>query len=74
MKEVINPHTIGITYFENSDIHLRYGSIFWGGDNEGKGIFLLHKRVMQNIRGVGKQTFCRQIFRNLNMLPVVGIT
>jgi len=50
----ISPHTTGINYFENSDIHLRYGSIFGGGDTEGKGLFLLQKKVKQNIRGVGK--------------------
>jgi hypothetical protein len=70
----MSPHTIGSTYSDNSDIYLRYGSILGGGDTEGKGIFLLQKRVLQNIRGVAKQTYCRQIFRDLNMLPIVGIT
>jgi len=64
----------GSIYFDNSYVYLRYGSILGGGDIEGKGIFLLQKRVVQNIRGVGKQTYCRQIFRDLNMLPIVGIT
>jgi hypothetical protein len=70
----MSPHTIGTTSFDNSDINLTYGSIFGGGDTEGKGIFLLQKRVVQNIRGVGKKTYCMQIFRDLNMLPKVGIT
>jgi len=26
----MSPHTIGSTYSDNSDICLRYGSIFWG--------------------------------------------
>jgi len=43
-----------------------------GGDSEEKGIFLLQKRVVQNTRGAGKQTYCRQIFRDLKMLPIVG--
>jgi hypothetical protein len=46
---------MGSTYFDNSDIYLRYGSVLGVGDTEGKGIFLLQMRVMQNIRGVGKQ-------------------
>jgi len=73
----MSPHNIGSTYFDNSDIYLIYGSILegrGGGGFEGKGIFLLQKRVVQNIRGAGKQTYCRQIFRDLKMLPIVGIT
>ena len=42
----MSPHTTGGIYFDNSDIHLRYGSIFGGWDTEGKGIFLLQKRIM----------------------------
>jgi len=51
----MSPHTIRSTYFDNSDIYLRYGSILRVGDTEGKGMFLLQTRVMQNIRGVRKQ-------------------
>jgi hypothetical protein len=73
LKEVMSPHTIGSTYCDNFDTHLKYCSIFWGGDTEGKGIFKLQERVMQNIRGVGKRTSCRQIFRDLNILAVAYV-
>jgi hypothetical protein len=49
----MSPHTRGSTYFDNSDIYLRYGSIFGGGDTEAKGIFLLQE-------GCAKYQRCRE--------------
>jgi hypothetical protein len=42
----------------------------WGGNTESKDIFKLQKKV---ISGVRKQVSCWQIFRDLNILPVVCI-
>jgi hypothetical protein len=37
---------------------LRYGTVFWWGDNENKDILKLQKRVIQIMFGVGTGASC----------------
>jgi hypothetical protein len=50
--------------------YLRHGLVFWGGDSKSKIIFKLQKQVVWIISGVSRYTSCRQLFKDLNMLPV----
>ena len=58
------------THFANFHACLRYGIILFGA-----GILQIKakKSVMRIMSGVGKQSSCTQIFRNLNILPVACI-
>jgi hypothetical protein len=66
LKDVTSPHI----YFAYFHARLRYGVIFWGGGTESESIFKLQKRVIQIINGGGRHTSCRQLFRDLGILPI----
>jgi hypothetical protein len=70
LKDVTNPHIIKSIYFAYFHAHLRYGVIFWGGGTESENIFKLQKWVIRIISGVGRHTSCRQLFRDLGILPI----
>jgi hypothetical protein len=70
LKDVTSPQIIRSIYFAYFHTHLRYGVIFWGGGTESESIFKLQKQVIRIISGVGRHTSCRQLFRNLGILPI----
>jgi hypothetical protein len=49
---------------------LRYGIIFWGGDNESTKIFKLQKRILQLMSSVNNHTSCTEIFKDYRILTV----
>jgi hypothetical protein len=69
LKDVTIPHVTSIyfAYFHN---YLRYGLVSWGGDSKCENIFKLQKWVIRIISGVSRYTSCRQVFKDLNILPV----
>jgi hypothetical protein len=66
----MSPYAIRRTYYAHFHAFLRYGIIFWGGDNDSNNIFKLQRRVILIISGVSKHTSCRQIFKDYNILTV----
>jgi hypothetical protein len=55
--------------------HLWFGILFWGGVGGGWiwgelniRIFRIQKRVIRSMFGVSSRTFCRQLFKELNIL------
>jgi hypothetical protein len=47
-----------------------YGIIFWGNSSCSEDIFKIRKRIVRLIMNSGKKASCRQLFRELNILPV----
>jgi hypothetical protein len=70
LKDVTSPHVIRSTYFAYIHAHLRYGLIFWGGDTNSESVFKLQKRIIRIISGVGRYASCKQLFKDLNILPL----
>jgi hypothetical protein len=70
LKEVMSPYMIRCIYYAHFHSLVRSGIIFWGGDIENNKIFKLQKRVNRIISGTSRQTSCRQIFKDYNMLTV----
>ena len=56
-----------LAYFH---VHLRCGLTFCGGDNESKRICKLQIKVVRIINSTGQNVSCRNLFRDLNILPV----
>jgi len=70
LKNVMSPYVLRTTYFACFRVHLRYGLTLWGGDPECIRIFRLQKKVTR-IRGkAGQNVSCRNLFKDLNILPL----
>ena len=51
----------------------RYGIILWGAERESIVIFKLQKRVIRTVCGVGRDTLCRQIFKDCKLLTITTV-
>jgi hypothetical protein len=51
----------------------RYGIIFWGVERESIVIFRLQKRVIRTMCGVGRNTSCRQLFKDCKLLTITSL-
>jgi hypothetical protein len=45
----------------------------WGNDPQSRKIFLLQKKVVRLMCNVNQQTYCRNLFRMLGILPLTCI-
>jgi hypothetical protein len=70
LKDAMSPLVIRSIYFAYFHTHLKYGLIFWGGDSKSKTIFKLQEIVIRIISGVNRLSSCRQLFTDLNLLPL----
>jgi hypothetical protein len=70
LKNVTSPYVLRTVYFACFHAHLRYGLTLWGGDPESIRIFQLQKKVLRIIGGTGRHASCRNVFKNLNILPL----
>jgi len=73
LKTITSISILRNEYFENFHSHLRYGILFWGGDPQTIIIFKLKKKVVRLICNVKRKILCRELFRTLNILPVLSI-
>jgi hypothetical protein len=58
------------TYFSYVYSIISYGIIFWGNSSYSEDIFKIQKRIIRIIVSSGKKASCRQLLRELNILPV----
>jgi len=55
------------TYFSYVHSIISYGIIFWGNSSHSKEIFKIQKRI---IRNSSNNASCRQLFKEVNILPI----
>jgi hypothetical protein len=70
LRDTTSPLVIRSIYFAHVYAHLKYGLIFWGGDSKSKTIFKLQKRIIRIISRVSRLSSCRQLFKELDLLPL----
>ena len=70
LKNGMSPCVLRIMYFACVRVHLRYGLTLWGGDSESIRIFRLQKKVIRIIGKAGLHSSCRNIFKDLHILPL----
>jgi hypothetical protein len=70
LRDVTSPQVIKSSYFAYCHSQLKYGLVFWGGDSKSNTIFKLQKRVVRIISGVSRLSSWRQLFKDLNLLPL----
>jgi hypothetical protein len=69
LKNVMSPYVLRTMYFAWFHVHLRYVLTLWGGDPESIRIFQLQKKVFRIIGKAGQHISCRNLFKDLNILP-----
>jgi exonuclease III len=70
LKQLVNSEILKKAYFSLAHSILSYGIIFWGISNHSKIIFKLQKRIIRIIMNVDSRTSCRNLFKQLNILPL----
>jgi hypothetical protein len=58
------------TYFSYVHSIISYGIIFWGNSSNSEEIFKIQKRIIRIIMNSSKNASCRQLFKELNILPI----
>jgi hypothetical protein len=57
-------------YFAYVHSVISYGIIFWGNSFLSANIFKIQKRIIKIITNIGKRESCRQLFKQLQILPL----
>jgi hypothetical protein len=70
LKNVTSTHVLKTMYFACFRVHLRNGVTLLGGDPENIRIYRLQKKVVRIIGKVGRHISCRNLFKDLNILPL----
>ena len=69
LKNVMSPYVLRTMYFARFHVHLRYVLTLWGGDPESIRIFRLKENVIRIIGTAGWHASCRNLFKDLNIIP-----
>jgi hypothetical protein len=59
LSHVLNTESLRIVYFAHFQSLILYGSIFWGTPANMKRVFLLQKRIIRIMLGLGPRCSCR---------------
>ena len=59
-----------IIYYSYVHSIISYGIIFWGNSSHSNIIFKIQKRIIRIITHTHHRTSCRDLFKNLNILPL----
>jgi len=70
LKNLISINALRGIYYAKFHSHLRYGILFWGGDSQGIKVFKMQKKVVRLMCNVKKRTSCRELFKQLSILPM----
>jgi len=70
MQAIISPETLRMVYFAYIHSIMRYGIIFCGNQPYSKKIFKIQKRVIRIITNSRLTDTCRELFKNLEILPL----
>jgi len=70
LKPLLNIETLKTSYFSFAHSILSYGITFWGISNYSKIIFKIPKRMIRIIMNVDSRTSCRNLLKQLNILPL----
>ena len=58
------------TYFSYAHSIISYGIIFWGNSSYSEDVFKIQKRIIRIIMNSSRNASCRQLFKDLNILPI----
>jgi hypothetical protein len=70
VKPYMSLSSLVMIYYSIFHTILSYGIIFWGQPTDSKKLFMLQKRVVCLMTGYGSRSSCRDLFRQLEILPL----
>jgi len=72
VKPCVNTNTIIMIYHSLFHAVMTYGIIFWGNSSHSIQVFRIQKKAIRIIMGHGNKESCRNLFRELNILPLMS--
>ena len=70
IKPFMSVDVLRSTYFSYAHSILSYGIKFWGNSSYSDDIFKIQKRIIRIIMNSSRNASCRQLFKDLNILPI----
>ena len=71
VKPYLNKNAIIMIYHSLFHAVMTYGIIFWGNSSHSTQVFRMQKKAIKIIMGRGNRESCRNLFRELNILPLM---
>jgi hypothetical protein len=72
MKHYMSISVLKVIYYTFFHSLMSYGIIFWGNSSYSYTIFLLQKKAIRAMLGYGNTVSCRNIFKELGILPLAS--
>ncbi|XP_045470695.1 uncharacterized protein LOC123677982 [Harmonia axyridis] len=73
LRRYVDDITIKMVYHANFESVFRYGIVFYGNSRDIKQIFVVQKRVIRTMAGIGYRESCRGHFRRAKILTLSGV-
>ena len=70
VKSCMSLEVLRTIYFSYAHSAISYGIIFWGNSHFSTNIFKVQKRIIRIITNTGRCDSCRQLFKQLQILPL----
>jgi hypothetical protein len=70
IKPFISLDVLKMIYFSKVHSVMPYGIIFWGNSHQSDSIFKFQKRIIRIITNTGRRDSCRQLYEQLEILPL----
>ena len=70
LQDIVSTYIFRNIYVTKFQSVLRYSIIFWGGAENSRTAFTLHKKVLRTIKGINNWVSCKQIFNEFKILTI----
>jgi hypothetical protein len=72
VKPYVNKNVLIMIYHSLFHSVMNYGIIFWGNSSHNTQVFKMQKEAIRIITGCGNRESCRNLFKELNILPLMS--
>jgi hypothetical protein len=72
IKPYMSLETLKKVYYSNFNSIINFGLEFWSTSAHSKKIFKIQKRIVRIMMGCRKEVSCRNLFRDLKILPLMS--
>lgn len=72
LSQNVNSAAAVVAYHAHIHSRLRYGIVLWGNASDVSDVVIMQKRCLRNIFGMRKTDSCRNLFKKLSILTVIG--
>ena len=70
IKPLLSTDTLRMIYFSYVHSIMLYGIIFWGNSHLINSVFKIQRRIIRIITNTGSRDSCRELFKQLQILPL----